>query len=77
MDTTSVNEAEEIQLNATDRCDQCGAQAFVQTFFSSGYLLFCAHHYKEHEASLEQSVKYVYDRRDMLEPSRPTPEEVQ
>lgn len=32
------------QLTAEDRCDSCGAQAYVRVTMTSGELLFCAHH---------------------------------
>lgn len=32
-------------LNVVDRCDRCGAQAFVMVKGSTGDLLFCGHHY--------------------------------
>ncbi len=41
-------------LTALDRCDSCGAQAYVKATMASGELLFCAHHgakYKEKLAS--------------------------
>jgi hypothetical protein len=41
-------------LSALDRCDSCGAQAYVRVTMASGELLFCAHHgakYKEKLAS--------------------------
>jgi hypothetical protein len=31
-------------LSAADRCDSCGAQAYVRVTLTSGELLFCAHH---------------------------------
>ena len=31
-------------LSALDRCDLCGAQAYVRVTLASGELLFCAHH---------------------------------
>ena len=31
-------------LLAMDRCDSCGAQAYVRVTLASGDLLFCAHH---------------------------------
>ncbi|MBW4032630.1 MAG: hypothetical protein HIU88_08180 [Acidobacteria bacterium] len=31
-------------LSALDRCDSCGAQAYIRVTLSSGDLLFCAHH---------------------------------
>jgi hypothetical protein len=32
-------------LNHNDRCDSCGAQAYVEVTGNTGNLLFCAHHY--------------------------------
>jgi hypothetical protein len=32
-------------LTALDRCDSCGAQAYVEVSGVTGSLLFCAHHY--------------------------------
>ena len=31
-------------LSALDRCDSCGAQAYVRVTLASGDLMFCAHH---------------------------------
>ncbi len=31
-------------LTALDRCDSCGAQAYIKVTVVSGDLLFCAHH---------------------------------
>lgn len=38
-------------LNAADRCDRCGAQAYVRTAHETPdekvlYLLWCAHHFR-------------------------------
>ncbi len=38
-DTVTVSE-----LTSLDRCDSCGAQAYVRATLPSGELLFCAHH---------------------------------
>jgi hypothetical protein len=38
-------EQKEYILRAIDRCDKCGAQAYVQIKGSTGDLLFCGHHY--------------------------------
>jgi hypothetical protein len=36
-------------LTAADRCDRCGAQAYVRArLHAGGELLFCLHHSKEH-----------------------------
>jgi hypothetical protein len=34
----------EYTLTALDRCDSCGAQAYVHVTMASGELYFCAHH---------------------------------
>ncbi len=40
-------------LTAADRCDRCGAQAYVRVILTSGLeLLFCAHHGREYDAKL-------------------------
>jgi hypothetical protein len=31
-------------LSVNDRCDSCGAQAYVRVTIQSGALLFCGHH---------------------------------
>jgi hypothetical protein len=45
MMTKIENQKQEFVLNANNRCDSCGAQAYVQVFGVTGDLLFCAHHY--------------------------------
>lgn len=40
-------ETKEWVLTAADRCDSCGAQAYVLVKGISGELMFCAHHYKK------------------------------
>ncbi len=42
-------------LNALDRCDRCGAQAYVRVVLESsgGELLFCGHHARAVEATLK------------------------
>jgi len=40
-------------LTATDRCDRCGAQAYVRVLLPSRLeLLFCAHHNRKHARAL-------------------------
>ncbi|MFT4088830.1 MAG: hypothetical protein QM658_17070 [Gordonia sp. (in: high G+C Gram-positive bacteria)] len=40
-------------LLAADRCDRCGAAAkFRAALPAGGELLFCGHHYNDHEARL-------------------------
>lgn len=46
---------EKVSLDASQRCDRCGAQARVQVFFDNGFdLLFCSHHRTEYNKKLEQ-----------------------
>ncbi len=40
-------------LTTADRCDSCGAQAYVRVGLASGELLFCAHHANEVKEKLE------------------------
>lgn len=44
-----------------DRCDACGAQAYVYVALESGDLLFCFHHWKENKEVLEKSATEVID----------------
>ena len=40
-------------LTAADRCDRCGAQAYLRVVLTSGGdLLFCAHHGRKYEEKL-------------------------
>ena len=49
-------------LTAADRCDRCGAQAYVRVTLASGFdLLFCAHHGKEHADKLKQVALKIQD----------------
>jgi hypothetical protein len=41
-------------LTAADRCDRCGARAYIRVVLpAGGELLFCAHHGHAHAAALE------------------------
>ena len=51
--TTAV--APSTPLTAMDRCDRCGAQAYLRVELQSGgELLFCAHHAREHGPKLKE-----------------------
>jgi hypothetical protein len=43
-------------LTALDRCDRCGAQAYVRTQHEAGDLLWCAHHARQHGEKLHGSI---------------------
>lgn len=49
LDLPVINSA---PLTAADRCDSCGAQAYVRVTLESGELLFCAHHAAEFKPKL-------------------------
>jgi hypothetical protein len=54
-------------LTAIDRCDRCGAQAYLRVSLKSGgELLFCAHHAREHSEKLREIAEHVHDETDKL-----------
>jgi hypothetical protein len=55
-------------LTAADRCDRCGAQAYVRaTLLTGGELLFCVHHAKEHRPALEANGAVFHDESGRLD----------
>jgi len=77
MTTTEVEApamGETAPLLATDRCDRCGAQAYVRVMLPRtpaeivasevtrpGELLFCAHHARLHEDKFTEVAERVHD----------------
>lgn len=59
--TTVVHE-----LDATDRCDACGSQAYVRVRLQSGELFFCAHHADEVRETLSATALEWHDETDRL-----------
>ena len=58
--TTAV--APSTPLSAVDRCDRCGAQAYLRVELTAGgELLFCAHHAREHGDKLREIAAHVQD----------------
>ena len=58
--TTAV--APRTPLTALDRCDRCGAQAYLRVELAGGGdLLFCAHHAREHGDKLREVAVAVQD----------------
>jgi hypothetical protein len=50
------------QLTAMDRCDRCGAQAYVRVLLPSFLeLLFCAHHNRQHATALAEMAIDIQD----------------
>lgn len=63
-------------LTASDRCDRCGAQAYIRVRIANGgELLFCGHHGRRHEDKLREQAADWYDETHRLapEPSVTTP----
>ena len=68
--TTAV--APSAQLTAEDRCDRCGAQAYLRVELQSGgELLFCAHHAREHGEKLKEIAATVIDETHKLTETPP------
>lgn len=59
-------------LSVADRCDRCGAQAFVRVVLRAGELLFCGHHGRAYEQALTEVALFVEDGTDAINP-RPSP----
>lgn len=51
-------------LTAAERCDRCGAQAYVRVVLENGgELLFCGHHAKQYEDALRKVAIEFQDER--------------
>lgn len=57
-------------LNANDRCDSCGAQAYVWVNGITGDLLFCGHHFSKHEDKIRSYAFEIIDERYKLSVKR-------
>lgn len=68
---TETVDAVQPQLTAADRCDSCGAQAYIRAVVNNGELLFCAHHGKKYEEKLSSIAQSWHDESArLLEESR-------
>ena len=66
-DVTTATAPSAAPLSAVDRCDRCGAQAYLRVHLKSGFdLLFCAHHAREHGEKLREVAEHVQDETDRL-----------
>ncbi len=62
---------EPFALTALDRCDSCGAQAYVKVTMAAGELLFCAHHGAKYKEKLSTTALNWHDESSrLLEESR-------
>ena len=67
-DATTLPRAEgRPALTAEDRCDRCGAQAYLRAVLpGGGELLFCGHHAAAHEDRIREMAVEVDDERDRI-----------
>ncbi|WP_017178457.1 DUF7455 domain-containing protein [Actinomyces timonensis] len=63
---TEDTAAETRPLTTADRCDACGAQAWVRVVLASGELLFCAHHGRAHAPALAERALFIQDESSRL-----------
>ena len=59
-------------LTIADRCDRCGAQAFIRALVAAGELTFCGHHGRELLVPLQQGALLVQDETGTIN-STPSP----
>lgn len=52
MNATTERDAVQFRLTALDRCDSCGAQAYIAAEVNGTEMLFCAHHGRKYEEKL-------------------------
>jgi hypothetical protein len=64
-ESSSVDELDR-SLNALDRCDSCGAQAYIRATMNSGDLLFCAHHGAKYKEKLSATALHWHDESSRL-----------
>lgn len=64
------------ELNVSDRCDRCGAQAYMKATIGEGLeLLFCAHHGRKHLEKLQDLDEVrIVDETHRLHEGESTPE---
>ncbi len=59
-------------LSAADRCDRCGAQAYVRVLLPGGAdLQFCGHHWSRHEEVLRPQAEEIIDETHRLDADMP------
>jgi hypothetical protein len=72
MSAATLQTSNSQPLTALDRCDRCGAQAYLRIELAGGSeLLFCAHHSREHEQQIRSIAVSVHDETSALGPRPP------
>ncbi len=67
---TATVERDSYQLTALDRCDSCGAQAYIRVKIGESELMFCAHHGRRHQEKLEAIATDWHDESSRLHEDR-------
>lgn len=67
---TATVERDSYQLTALDRCDSCGAQAYIRVRIGESELLFCAHHGRRHQEKLSAIATDWHDESSRLHEER-------
>lgn len=65
-EAVTVDDHVSTRLTASDRCDQCGAQAYIRVSLGESDLLFCAHHGRRNEDKLRLIATGWHDETDRL-----------
>ena len=66
IDTTIAPASATAPLTSLDRCDACGAQAYVRVHLPLGEFLFCGHHATKHGAKLRPEALHWHDETSKL-----------
>lgn len=61
QDRTEAPLVADREISALERCDSCGAQAYVRVLLGGSELHFCGHHAKKHEAKLRPMAEVWHD----------------
>lgn len=70
MAMNQMKTLEQAPLTAQDRCDRCGAQAYVRAVLASGSdLIFCSHHHREFAVGLKSAAVAIHDESDRIKSS--------
>ena len=70
QDRTEAPLAADRPITGLERCDSCGAQAYVRVMLNDSELLFCGHHAKKHEAKLRPMAEVWHDETSRLVDAR-------
>jgi ribosomal protein L37E len=60
-------------LTPADRCDRCGAQAYVIAILRTGDLMFCGHHARRYQEDLYSSAVHIHDYSAWILPEQTRP----